>query len=116
MADLFRDTLAGKAFRLASGRRYLRYPEEHDPKMLEKCFSKDSSSESEGASGSFPALNWSRSRTSEVEKGPDVELVRWDGPKDPAVCPAACTLIANLTPVGRTRRTGPLAKSSLSLA
>ena len=36
MSDLFRDTIAGQLIRLATGSKYLKYPEERDPSLIER--------------------------------------------------------------------------------
>ena len=84
MTDLFRGSMAGKAIRLLSGHRFLRYPDEYDETIVQKFLHRDSSSDAD-EDASFPELNWSRSRTREPEKPISGDVIRWSGPTDPDV-------------------------------
>ena len=43
MADLFRETIAGRLVRLATGSKFLKYPEERDPSLIEKYINPEKS-------------------------------------------------------------------------
>ena len=43
MSDLFRETVCGQLIRLATGSRFLKYPEERDPSLIEKYINPEKS-------------------------------------------------------------------------
>jgi MFS transporter, DHA1 family, multidrug resistance protein len=115
MADLFRETIAGQLVRLATGSKFLKYPEERDPSLIDKYINVEksanlartgtteskppqnekpdglqtrrSSSDTQVSEGEQEnaLVNVPSSAKIDPEKGRDGHVVDWYGPEDPDV-------------------------------
>jgi MFS transporter, DHA1 family, multidrug resistance protein len=102
VADLIRDTAFGHVIRLITHRKVFAYPEENDPRLLERYIDQEKSKhlkqhgtksteanedghDSDTSSRTdVPDANLNISNT-DPEKGSNGMVVDWDGPDDPQV-------------------------------